>query len=125
MKRLMILLHGLPGAGKSTLARGVASSIDGLYYADLGAHPDFGKRSMIELCVELYDQNGIGRSLLTEGVFRSTSSRDSFVRHVVRHAQQRHPFDAAIIFRLVVDLEVLTSRRNRSLADYEKIDRKS
>jgi hypothetical protein len=48
--------------------------------------------------------------------------RDTIVANLIRHAAERKtPFEFAVIINLVADLTVLTLRRNRSLADYEKL----
>jgi hypothetical protein len=121
MKRLLILLHGLPGAGKSTLARGVAELLPDLYYADVSSYPGFRVRPMSTLCSEFYDLYGRGQSLITEGVLPTASYRDTLVSKLMDHVRGSTPFDSAVILRVVVDLDVLSSRRKRSRSEYEKM----
>ncbi|HEX7034355.1 MAG TPA: hypothetical protein VF210_01195 [Pseudomonadales bacterium] len=123
MKRVLVLLHGSPGAGKSTLARGVAEMLPDLYYADMGRHPEFGRRPMFALCAELYEQQGNGGSLITEGVLPNASSRDRLVSRLISRFRDSTPFDSAVILHVVVPPEVLATRRRRSVEDYERMAR--
>lgn len=119
----LVLIHGLPGAGKSSLCRELDQMLDGVYYADAGQHPDFRSRSMSRICADMYEANGAGRSLLIEGVCAAREGRDALVSQVISRVEQCTGIgfvNPRIIF-LDESLPVLASRRNRSEHEYREL----
>ena len=116
--KAFILMHGLPGVGKTTVCRQLAEACRDLQYVDLGKDPDFGKRPMLEICVDRYRASGQDRNLLTEGHLPKMASRD----HLVRNVLSACGFDRALIVGLdEADMDFLATRRNRTSAEYASL----
>jgi adenylate kinase family enzyme len=65
-----IVLYGLPGAGKTTLASALSS--DTVHYIQLDAHPQFGKKSIIDIIETQFVSD---KHVITEGCFPSSRYR--------------------------------------------------
>lgn len=118
--KTLLLIHGLPGAGKTTLCRRMAESRDDLFYVDLGKHPDFRQRPMIDICIEQYRQQGAGRSLLSEGYLPKMAARDRLADKMLSGCG----LERAVIVGLdETDMDFLALRRNRSSEEYEALRR--
>lgn len=124
-ERLFVLMHGLPGVGKTTACRKLSELCADLFYADMGAHPEFRKRSMMEICAELYVRNDCRGSLITEGVFLTKQHRDGFIEYVSSTigAQCGVTFDRRLIVYLrETDMAFMSRRRrNRTPEEYRTL----
>jgi hypothetical protein len=123
MEPAIVLLHGLPGAGKTTVSRLIAEASSDFLFVDLGSHPEFRDRPMYEICEEEYLAKGDGKSLITEGVLGGKSGRDRFVSKLIEGtAETEHPLvGGLIVFLDEGDLEVLAGRRNRKVEYYAEM----
>jgi len=110
MKKLLII-YGLPGAGKTSLCRGVVDKNSKIKYINIGEHADFRKEKTIDIIKKEFDVNS---DIIIEGCFDSYGFRKSICE------QFKKTHSATVIF-LHEDLGVLASRRNRSIADYKKL----
>jgi adenylate kinase family enzyme len=120
MRPAFILLHGLPGAGKTTAARLIAEMSSEIFFVDWGAHPEFGARPARTLLAEQYAALADGRSMITEGVLEERSSRDSLVTAVIQ-ASKKSEFpllDGLVVFLDEGDMELLASRRSKAAEFY-------
>jgi len=109
-------MHGLPGAGKTTVCRKLTERCAGIYYVDLGNSPDFRHRPIAEICIEQYRAHGDGRNLITEGFLPKTAARDRLASTIVAECG----LDRALIVGLdETDMAFLSTRRNRSSEEYE------
>lgn len=116
--KVLLLIHGLPGAGKTTLCRRLAESRHDLYYVDLGKHPDFRQRPMIDICIDQYRLHGAGRNLLSEGYLPKMAARDKLADRMLSGCD----LERAVIVGLdETDMDFLARRRNRSSGEYEAL----
>ena len=126
MARDFVLLHGLPGSGKSSVCRCLMRKT-GWFYANIGAAADFVKVPMPAICSRLYLENGAGAPLITEGFMQSRVVRDRFVTCVRDILSQSGVFliRPLIIFWDEPDLRTLAKRRNRTVEEYEQLQKET
>lgn len=117
----LIVLHGLPGVGKTTVCRELDERYPELFYADIGASSEMGEKPMFEICISLFGRAGPGQSLLTEGVLLKRRYRDKFIAEVIRGVKKTYQVDLVspcVIYVNERDMDFLSTRRNRSVEDY-------
>ena len=116
----LILVHGLPGAGKTTLCRSAAERFKRLGYVNLAVHPQFGTLSMADICAEMAGDLVDVDIIITEGMLSKVSQRDRFMQTAISKICDRGHFsdvEGAIVF-LDENPENLVQRRARSIEDY-------
>lgn len=124
IKKCFVFVHGLPGAGKSTLCRETASRFSDIHYVNLAQHPEFGVKSMPDICVEMVLGLDDAKIILTEGVFSKAGSRDRFMETVISALSfraQRYSDVTGVVVFLDEATENLAKRRNRSREDYQAL----
>lgn len=124
MRRTFLLLHGLPGVGKTTLCRIFSELRSDFFYADMAAHADFRNRAMWEICATEYIAHGLSKSLITDAWAPKIGFRDRFVSRVQEAIRDNSSvgFDCARIVYLSEDDDaLLSSRRNRSPEEYSAL----
>lgn len=104
-----IILYGLPGAGKTTLATRFAAN-NKVKYIRLDVIPGFEKNT-INVIRDQFDSN---THVITEGCFPSHKFRFS----VTRKTPETH-FPMCVYIH--EDLSTLSQRRNRTIEEYRKL----
>jgi adenylate kinase family enzyme len=117
---VFVLLHGLPGSGKTTAAKSIVKQApEQFFFVDWGGHPEFGKKSARELLSTAYVGQADGRSMVSEGVLEERKTRDRLITAVIAASQTTDfPLDDGIaIFIDEPDMTLLAERRSKS-ADF-------
>ena len=120
----IIILYGLPGAGKSSLAQYIGENCPGYYFADVASHPRFGHELMYQCVIDLYNDHGRGRHLVTEGVLRTPEIRNRFAHRIYKALSPTRPMTFRMPRLVFVDERsaTLSSRRpSRKVAAYEEM----
>lgn len=116
--RQLILIYGVPGAGKTTIAKKLAQ-MGGYTFVDLALQPGFRVRPMGSIAAEGYLNNPSCVGLVVEGVLSRRQSRILFIRQICDICQKYSFFFTHILtFYLSVPSSVLTTRRNRTEQEY-------
>lgn len=120
------LIYGLPGAGKTSLCREIIGLRDDVFFADMGASPDFGEKSMFKVCAELFLNAGEEKHLLTEACLPQLATRDAFVTNVLSYVKEKSGvvFDDVLLIYLDEDPERLCLRRRRTIEEYSDMKSK-
>ncbi len=120
------LIYGLPGAGKTSLCRELIGLRDDIFFADMGASPDFGEKSMFKVCAELFLNAGEEKHLLTEACLPQLAIRDGFVTNVLSYVKEQSGtvFDDVLVIYLDEDPERLHLRRRRTAQEYSDMKSK-
>jgi GTPase SAR1 family protein len=107
----MLVLYGLPGAGKTTLCRALADH--GFCYADITQHPLWDEKTVPywRMAFEMYQQNGNGNGFLTEGVLGDRARRDHFVDRIWKKLGAENRFEKPLIIHVKECISILDSRR--------------
>jgi hypothetical protein len=124
MRRIFLMLHGLPGAGKTALCAELSRQIPTVYYVNMAAHPDFRRRAMSDICAADYLAHASSSSLLTEAWTPKVSARDKFVAEVGELIRRRGAIEfeyTQIVYLEENDDTVLAARRNRSAEEYARL----
>jgi len=120
------LIYGLPGAGKTSLCRGLIGLRDDVFFADMGASPDFGEKSMFKVCAELFLNAGEEKHLLTEACLPQLAIRDAFTANVLSYIKEQSGvvFDDVLVSYLDENPERLCLRRRRTAQEYSEMKSK-
>jgi adenylate kinase family enzyme len=119
----LFVIHGLPGAGKTTLCTALAKAMPSIFFADIGAEMRSTGRRMVDLITERYRNEGARRSLLTEGVLPRRRPRDKFVERLIADLSLEHgiTFSGSLVAFLDENVELMSRRRNRSADEYREM----
>lgn len=116
----LVVLYGLPGCGKSSLARALENS--GYCWPNTVKHAEYGNWPMAKIVSAVLDENPQATRLVVEGVMPNRAWRVSFVRAILKHAARAgRPFKKVVVFHMEETLQVLSSRRNRGIEAYEQL----
>jgi predicted ATPase len=107
----MLVLYGLPGAGKTTLCRALGEH--GFFYADMTQHPLWAEKTVPywRMALEQYLQHGQNQPFLTEGVLAHRYRRDYFADRIWRKLGGEARFLSPIIVHLAESITTLDDRR--------------
>jgi hypothetical protein len=115
--RLLILVHGLPDVGKTTLCQGLAA--DGRFaHIDMGRDPRFRSMPMADLAALMIAEADRGQSIfLIEACVPNRRWRDRFVRRVLDASEAAGVIfaRALIVYLHEPDEAFLTSRWDRDM----------
>ena len=118
MARDFVIIHGLPGAGKTSLCKLLAEKTGG-FYANIGAAEDFRKAPMAEVCARLLLTSDAHLPFFTEGVCPNPTARDTFIYKVITILSNRNIIiNNPLIVFLDEPITTLACRRNRSSEAY-------
>lgn len=115
-----VLIHGLPGAGKTTLCNQLAQMRDKTFFANIGSSPEFRQTPMHSICANLILENPDHDCLVTEACLPEASVRDRFVTNILTNVESAsgRKYDHMLIILLNESIERLTKRRNRGQDEY-------
>jgi SpoVK/Ycf46/Vps4 family AAA+-type ATPase len=127
-----VLLHGLPGSGKTTAAETIVSlAPEEYFFVNWGRHPEFRKKTVRDLLSGAYIDRADGRSMISEGVLEEQEGRDRLIAAVLAASRETDfPLDdAVVIFIDETDMSLLAGRRSKSAEFYamkrDKVERGS
>jgi hypothetical protein len=126
MSRGFLFVHGLPGAGKTSLCRCLSQSRDDVFFADTRSSPAWGSDHMWKICADLYIEGGGDRWLVTDAMAARRSGRDRLVARTLHYLEENAgvSFDSThIVFLQDPGSDVLSGRRKRSVEEYEALRR--
>lgn len=89
------VLYGPSGTGKTTLCRFLSNY--NFLYLDIGSHPDFRKKSMVSIALEIaFSSLKIKNNyihIITEGVFSKLKTRINFINSFINNLTVGFSFD--------------------------------